>query len=228
MPESATVWCPFCGAQTAPPIDPFAAREFALSRCPECGKQSLSVAFPAARRRDRLGALGAAASDGDAVCFHHQGRRAEAVCDVCGRFLCELCHIDLDGRAVCSACLTQMHTHSAKTKLTGNATSAHVPRCVRYDKIALGCITVVPFIWFLSFINAGVALFLCIRYWRRPISVIPRNRWRFVVAGVCSVGILVLWVWLAIAVGTTMRKSLHYYNRSRQEKTMQEVTHGDE
>ena len=43
--------------------------------------------------------------EGEAACFYHPGKRATVPCGVCGRFLCALCDLELNGRHVCPACL---------------------------------------------------------------------------------------------------------------------------
>ena len=203
-------------------------RGFPLAPCPHCGREVAVVAFPASRRRAAVAGAGMAASDGDSVCFHHQGKRAEVACEMCGRFLCDLCHVDLDGRAVCAACLTQMHTHSHKTRLTGNATSAHVPRRIRYDKIALACVILSPFVCWGAFINAGVALYLCFRHWKTPISVIPRNRWRFVVAGIGAAVILALYGLLAVGMLSSLFTARQMVIRNNAPAAVREVSDDDE
>ena len=225
MPPPVKIPCPSCGMPLVSAVDPFVTSGIPLTLCLACGKNQCVLVFPADWRQGAAGAAGVAAVEGDSVCFHHQDKRAEVACEVCGRFLCELCHVDLDGRALCAACLTQMHTHSEKSKLTGNATSAHVPSRVRYDMMALGCVILAPIFTIVSFIPAGIALYWCFRHWRTPISVIPRNRWRFVVAGVGAVAILAGWVLLAVLGVVAIAEARQL---DRVEADVQEVTHDDE
>jgi hypothetical protein len=182
--------CVKCGAPL--PGSPGAGAALALAlpehTCPVCGTRQIVCRFPALARRQTRASNGARAQDGEAACFHHPGHQAEAVCDACGRFLCALCNIDFNGRALCPACLSL--TQSA-------AADAHIPRRTRYDRLALLCILLSPLVYCLSFVNAGVALFLCVRYWKRPLSILPRNRWRFVVSGVLAVALLALWIGIA-------------------------------
>jgi len=224
MQDPAIASCPSCKAPVAPSENPSEGRALTLAPCPGCGKAIAVLVFPASGRRAG-GDAGAVAGDGDAVCFHHPAKRAEIACDACGRFLCGLCRVELDGRAVCAACFTQAHTHTRKTRLKGNATSANVSQCMRHDKIALACVVTAPFLYFLSFVNAGIALYLCIRHWRTPISVIPRNRWRFAVAGIGASVILALWVVLIVTFVGGIRKyqAMKAEKDARQEKA-EEVT----
>ena len=210
------------------PADPFVTGDFQLAPCLGCGKDIFVLMFPAQGRQGQSCSAGVAAGGEDSVCFHHPGKRAEVACEVCGRFLCGLCHVDFHGRVLCAACLTQMHTHSHKTKLTGNATSAHVPSRLRYDMLAGFCVLVAPLFTFVSFIPAGIALFLCIRFWKAPVSVIPRNRWRFVVAGVGACAILVFWCVMAV-LGIMAVLDARHSGRTGDAGAQEEVvTYGDE
>ena len=165
--------------------------------CIACQTRQIVCHFPAQTRLAARATDDAQAQTGDAVCFHHAERQAEAVCDSCGRFLCGLCRIDFNGRTLCPACLALTQTAAPA--------EAHIPRHIRYDKIALLCILLSPFLYILSFVNAGISLFLCIRYWKRPQSILPVNRWRFVLAGSLSVLVLASWVigvgWMIAAYG---------------------------
>ncbi|MCL1920329.1 MAG: hypothetical protein FWG50_04505 [Kiritimatiellaeota bacterium] len=229
MPHPETACCLNCKWEARTALDPFEGSAFPLALCPRCGRRGLALVFPAARRGAGGGGAGVAAAAGDAVCFHHPAKRAEVACEACGRFLCELCHVDLDGRALCAACLAQMHTHSDKTRGAGNATSAHVPSRIRYDQIALWCALCAPALSIISFVPAGVALYLCIRHWRTPLSALPRNRWRFVVAGLGAVAVLAGWLAMAgfMVYGVWSARPKGEARMSEEYPT-QEVTHGDE
>ena len=154
--------------------------------CAVCQNRQIVCLFPARTRLAARAADDAQAQTGDAACFHHAERQAETVCDTCGRFLCSLCSIDFNGRTLCPACLAMTQTAAPA--------EAHIPRHIRYDKIALLCILLSPFLYILSFINAGISLFLCFQYWKKPLSILPVNRWRFVLAGSLSVLVLATWV----------------------------------
>lgn len=107
----------------------------------------------------------------EASCFYHPSRRAAVPCDTCGRFLCTLCQIEIGDRKLCPMCLeTGRLNHSIQSLET---------RRILYDNIALG-VAVVPavLIWPVIF-SAPTALFLAIRYWRAPGSIVRRSRLRF-------------------------------------------------
>src|ERR1043166_9643521 len=77
----------------------------APARCPSCGQQVEAMVFPAVEHV-RTGMLpDALLLDTEASCFFHPQSRAIAPCDQCGRFLCGLCDLDVDGRHWCPVCL---------------------------------------------------------------------------------------------------------------------------
>jgi len=43
--------------------------------------------------------------EGESSCFYHPAKKASMVCESCGRFLCALCDLELNGKHVCPACL---------------------------------------------------------------------------------------------------------------------------
>jgi hypothetical protein len=42
----------------------------------------------------------------DASCFFHPQKKAAVACESCGRFLCDLCDLEFDGRHICPNCLS--------------------------------------------------------------------------------------------------------------------------
>src|SRR5579871_5045279 len=92
-----------CGACSSPLSADAWNREEGV-RCPACSQRVLALVFPA-MERVRAGAVPEAlAADTEASCFFHPESRAAAPCSECGRFLCNLCDIELDGRHLCPAC----------------------------------------------------------------------------------------------------------------------------
>ena len=53
-------------------------------------------------------------------------------------------------------------------------------------------------IFYLTIFTAPFTLYLSIRYWREPMSVLPRRRWRFVVAILIALFQLAGWGVLAM------------------------------
>ncbi len=177
--------CPRCSA--ALPPEAIEATETAL--CPSCGAGVRVRSFPAilARPEAILPAEIAAGAD-DATCFFHPGKAAAVACARCGRFVCRLCQVDLRGETLCPECIT---SGMAKKKIV--ALENHR---VCYDSIALAlAILPVLFVWFLSFFSAAAALYVAIRHWKAPLSIVGRTKMRFVAAILLATGELALWVW---------------------------------
>jgi len=62
--------------------------------CPTCGSENIVRAFPA-MFAERAAAAPEAALTGEAACYDHPGKRAVAACQQCGRFVCQLCSVEL-------------------------------------------------------------------------------------------------------------------------------------
>ncbi len=158
--------------------------------CPGCGAPTETWTFPALYG---TGANLAQASDslpGESVCFHHPGRVAVVACGDCGRFLCALCDLDLGDRHVCPACL-----HAERRD--GGPAGRSVASIVQYDSLALALATLpllTLFLWCLSAFTAPAAVFLAIRFWRRPMSLVPRSKIRFVLALIAGLAMIVGWI----------------------------------
>lgn len=112
--------------------------------------------------------------DDQASCFYHSQKRAVIPCDHCGRFLCALCDVEFGGRHLCPACL-----ETGKKK--GRIVNLDRHR-VLYDSVALK-IAVFPMItvWF-TLVTAPIALYLAIRHWKSPTSLVRRTKIRFIFA----------------------------------------------
>ena len=70
-----------------------------------------------------------------------------------------------------------------------------------YDSVALGLAALPLLIFYIAFFTGPVALFLSIRFWRRPTSLIPRTKWRLVVAmllGILETGALIATIGLIV------------------------------
>lgn len=93
--------CPACRQEFAPPDHEPGPR---LVACPSC-REALEVeVFPALWRAPRTGSAGDPVTGDEAACYVHAARRAEAVCDQCGRFVCSLCDVQVGAQHWCAAC----------------------------------------------------------------------------------------------------------------------------
>jgi hypothetical protein len=143
--------------------------------CPTCAAPLQVEVFPALFRRQASGRAGEAVMvEGESSCFYHPNKKAVLPCAGCGRFLCGLCDCELHGQHFCPACL-----EAGKTK--GKIKSIENQR-VLYDSIALALAIFPMLIFYFTFITAPMALFVAIRYWNKPRSIVHRTRVRYVTA----------------------------------------------
>jgi hypothetical protein len=152
-----------------------------LTQCNACRVYLRADIFPAAYRQIDAGQAGESLkSTREAGCFYHPEKRAVIHCSTCGRFLCALCDLEFGKQHLCPACLEVGNKKRQLENLENHR--------ILYDNIAL-FLSIVPFtliLWFFSFITAPAALFVIIRYWKAPSSVLPRSKVRFVVAGILA------------------------------------------
>jgi hypothetical protein len=159
------------------------------STCPDCGAKHQVKIFPAAFRLAHSTEFESAA-EGDAACFDHPASRASASCVQCGRFVCQLCVVELLGNTYCPSCMA-----AGVSKLAGHGVAGHgmAGSRVAYDSIALAT-ALGPLLFFpITLLTGPIAIFLSLRYWKRPLPLMHANRWRFVASiliGLLEVGVL--------------------------------------
>ena len=183
---SAPIQCPACRAALLETN--FNQPDFAP--CPTCNAPLLVDVFPALFRPPASGAAAEALLvETEAGCFFHPQKKAVRPCEGCGRFVCALCDCELHGQHFCPQCI-----ETGKTK--GKIKSLDSQRTL-YDSIAL-TLTVVPMVFFIliyfTIITAPVALFVAIRYWKAPQSILRRTKFRFILAIVLALLQIVGWI----------------------------------
>jgi hypothetical protein len=154
--------------------------------CMLCGASNQAYVYPAAFHAPAPVAT-EAALDGEAACFDHPAKRAVAACQQCGRFVCQLCAVELGDATWCPSCVAAGAGQAKAAKLDGSR--------ILYDSVALMAPLVALLMWPFTIIAAPGAIVLAIAKWRAPLSLVRRNRWRFVAAilvGLTEVG---LWIW---------------------------------
>ena len=157
--------CPKCQAHLGP--DVFNLGGF--TPCPNCGTLLRMDVFPALFRPVASGASGeAVVAQGEATCFYHEGKRAAVVCDACGRFLCALCDCQFNNKHYCPQCL----------EVGGKKKTIEQLETMRmlYSRQAL-VLSILPL-----FITGLAALFIAIRHWKSPLSLVSPQRWQMPVA----------------------------------------------
>lgn len=162
-------------------------------RCPGCSQKVEAVVFPAIEHR-RAGVVPeAVTAETEAACFYHPSSRATVPCDECGRFLCSLCDIEIEGRHLCPACF--------QSGVRGNKLEIVETQRTMYDTVALTLATLPALLFWPAIVSAPAALFVVMRRWRTPLSIIPRTRIRFYLAAIfalAEIGFLGFVVWLFI------------------------------
>ena len=167
-----------CGECSFPVRAEFWNREDGF-RCPGCGRQVQAAVFPAIDRAPPAALPEAVGAEGEASCFYHPQNRAAVACDDCGRFLCRLCDLEIDGHHHCPACF--------QTGLTTRKLENVEARRTLYDSIALALATLPALLFWPVVFTAPAALYVVIRRWREPGSLLPRTKVRFVLAAVFAV-----------------------------------------
>lgn len=163
--------------------------------CFACRTRVMTQVFPAVISAKRGTSAEAISTDAEAGCFFHPQSKAAIACDSCGRFLCGLCDLDLNGQHICPICLQQGVAATSATVLDN--------RRVLYDSIVLGLSIFGPlfFMW-PSLITAPLSIILSIWYWKRPRSIVPRTSVRFIVAIIFGIVQCLLWGAMFWAIAT--------------------------
>lgn len=161
--------------------------------CPSCGAPLQVEVFPSFFRKIAPGKSAEAVMlEGESSCFYHPQKKAVLPCDGCGRFLCALCDCEIKGQHFCPACL-----EAGKTK--GKIKNLDNQRTL-YDSIALA-LTIYPLlIFYFTIVTAPMALFIAIRYWKSPPSIVRRTKARFIAAITLALLEIGGWMTLLIAV----------------------------
>jgi hypothetical protein len=197
--NNALIQCPACRAWLMG--GPFNQREF--GPCPACGVPLMGEVFPALFRKISTGQSGETIMvEGESGCFYHPQKKAVLPCDGCGRFLCALCDCLFDGKHYCPTCL-----EAGKAK--GKIKNLDNQRTL-YDSIALALAVyplVIVIFYYFTFITAPMALFVAIRYWKAPRSIVRRTKVRFIVAILIALATIGGWATVLIYLAT--RHSTH-------------------
>jgi hypothetical protein len=180
--ESSLVKCSKCQALLFPEL--YHAGEF--TPCPSCQSLLEIEVFPAILVAPTATLPETILIEGESSCFYHPAKKASIVCQGCGRFLCALCDLELNGRHICPVCL-ESGQKKAKFKDLENTR-------MLWDRLALAA-AVLPllFVW-TSIIGAPVALYLVLRYRKTPCSITGKSSLYFVVAAILAVLEIAAWV----------------------------------
>jgi hypothetical protein len=147
--------------------------------CTRCAAKLELLPFPALFRASPAAEPGQAlATDSEAACFFHSAKRASVACDACGRFVCALCAVELAGNPYCPECVDSGNRRAGVPTLETHRTL--------WDRIAIAVAVLPTLLFYVTLITAPIAIYLSVRHWNSPGSLVGRSRWRFVVAIVVS------------------------------------------
>jgi len=164
------------------------------ARCGLCGTENQVRVFPAALRPAAT-VRPETALDGEATCFDHPAKRAVAACRHCGRFVCQLCSVELGDEIWCPSCVTARAGQAERANLETSRTL--------HDSVALTVPLLSLVMWPLTIVTGPGAVVYSIVKWRAPLSLVRPNRWRFVAA--ILIGLAEVAGWLLLIVYTLTR-----------------------
>ena len=99
-----------------------------------------------------------------------------------------MCDVDFNGEHLCPGCLETGRKKGRLSNLDNRRTL--------YDSLALSLVLlpmVLLFVWPLSLVTAPAALFVAVRYWKAPGSLLRRSKIRFVLAMLLALIQIVAW-----------------------------------
>lgn len=174
-----------------------------MERCPSCGTKILLEVFPALfRPATAVNAGDAVVSAEESTCFYHPRKRAIIPCDGCGRFLCALCDVELNGSHLCPNCISSGRKKGKFRNLDNER--------VLYDRIALAMAFAPLLLFWATIVTAPITVYLCIRYWNSPPSIVRgRSRFSFILALLIAVMEIVCWIIVAVLAFNSHPHPIH-------------------
>jgi len=167
--------------------------------CSSCGSAIRLRLFPA-YQRTVAPTRTEATLQGESSCFFHPHKRAVVPCDECGRFLCALCRVEFGARNICPGCID-----SGMKK--GNLAAVETTRR-RFDSIALAVAALPSLLIWPTLFTGPVAIYLSVQHWNDPPGILPRGRWRLVVAFVIGIAQVTAWIGLFVYLFTLRNQLL--------------------
>ena len=202
----AYIRCTSCGYGIADSVFPPAGE----ADCPTCRRRVRAWVLPMLYKVP--GAVPPALPEeppgpGEAACFYSPARRATKVCDHCGVFVSEAWAAKWGQQTVCLKCIEELRSKGRDPRFEAKRTL--------WDNVALFCavgpwvlaamfvatVILYGFAFFcilLTLVTAPAALFIALRYWNAPRSLVPRGRGRLVWALVLGLAQLGAWAVLVL------------------------------
>lgn len=115
-------------------------------------------------------------AEGEAACFYSPNRRATKECSHCGVLISDMWAAQWGSDTVCLKCLEHLRQQGKDERFQGSR--------VLWDNIAL-FLALLPFsvvFWWAVFLSAPASLFIGLRHWNSPRSLVPRGRARLAIA----------------------------------------------
>jgi hypothetical protein len=191
--------CPECGFELKP--DFTASSEYRA--CHVCGHETSVLPYPSCFAQGQtITQADLRREEDDASCFYHESKKAANACAQCGRFICALCSAQIGEQVLCPACVV------SSEKASGEKRPGRLERGrTLYDSLSL-IVAVFPALTIsFSIVGGPIAVYLALRYWKRPGSVVRRYQWRKWLAlglGLAETG---GWIWLFTYMALQRRAS---------------------
>jgi hypothetical protein len=191
MTSGPALPCPSCQRV----LEPLSWHGEASGNCRRCNTDFEFLVFPALNATRARVAPKAVLAAEHATCFFHAENQAEAVCNSCGRFLCNVCAVDFNQQKLCPGCVA-----SANTARVGA-----VAQRTLFGGIALVLAVVPLLILPVTLFTAPVALGFVIYGWRKPRSLVATGPGRLILAGSIASLEIVGWLFVLFSAFTRNR-----------------------
>ncbi len=168
--ETIAPICSYCESQL--PTEDWNSDQY--NHCPGCDTGTKVAVFPMLIDKVTTTSTARDIIAGESSCFYHTEKQAVLSCSTCGRFLCTLCDLGIDGKHICPDCLS-----SGKRKKTINILEN---RFTRYDSLMLALVFFPILMWPLLFFSAPSVIFFSIWSWQKPVSIFPKNKTKSLLA----------------------------------------------
>ncbi len=168
--ETIAPICSYCESQL--PTEDWSSDQY--NHCPGCDTGTKVAVFPMLIDKVTTTSTARDIIAGESSCFYHTEKQAVLSCSTCGRFLCTLCDLGIDGKHICPDCLS-----SGKRKKTINILEN---RFTRYDSLMLALVFFPILMWPLLFFSAPSVIFFSIWSWQKPVSIFPKNKTKSLLA----------------------------------------------
>ena len=175
--------CIFCNQE----LPPTALQSATETTCPGCRRHSRVLVFPAIHGTSPPARDETIPEEGAVVCFYNPNRVATDECFHCGVLMSRPWAAVWGLKTVCLKCLEHLRTQGRDRQFQGTL--------VLWDTIALrvALLPVTIIFWWAVFVSAPAALFLAIRHWNSPRSMVSPGRWKLgLAATLASLQILVV------------------------------------